>query len=78
MIKPLYQKVPHSKKRACNGAVTPWLGFYRNHRLLYEYLIKTFKEFGGIGEAGAELAEVLSFNVAPAGVHKFISFCINF
>ncbi len=39
-----------------------WLSFYKNHRLLYEYLIKVFKEFGGIGEIGAELAELLSFN----------------
>jgi len=48
-----YPKMPSFKE---------WLSFYKNHRLLYEYLIKTFKKFGEIAEVGAELAEFLSLN----------------
>jgi len=48
-----YHKLPSSKE---------WLRFYKNHRILNEYLIKTFKKFGEIAEIGTELAELLASN----------------
>lgn len=48
-----YYKLPSYKE---------WLRFYKNHRIVNEYLLKTFKKFGEIAEIGAELAELLSLN----------------
>jgi len=48
-----YHKLPSSKE---------WLRFYRNHRIVYKYLIKAFKEFGEIAEIGVELAELIASN----------------